>query len=401
MKLYYIAVAQSGKRVNGFIEASDKTKAATYLRDRLLIPIRIEYYQVKSYLPVIPGIHKISNNNVVFFTRQLSTMLASGLNLTQSLIILKNQIKNQNMISMIDGIISAIEEGKTFSESLSLYPFVFSPVYIALIRASESGGLLDKVMLRLAESLEKSEALKSKIKQALIYPLIVVVLMGVVVLIMMVFVIPQLSILYISMAIQMPLSTQIMMASSNFITKYFLEIVIVCAIALIYFNKWKESVSGKNILDNFILRIPVFGKLIKYSLLTEFTKTLGLLVGTGALVIDALSKSAEVMGNVVYKRAVIKVAESVEKGVTIGDAMNYNPIFPPILVEMVKVGEQTGKLDESLMRVSEYFEREDEQLVKILTTAMEPFIMIILAIGVGFLIISIITPIYNLLSAFS
>jgi len=148
------------------------------------------------------------------------------------------------------------------------------------------------------------------------------------------------------------------------------------------------------------LNIPFFGKMFHYSILTEFSRTFGLLISTGTLVIDGLLKSADVLGNTVYKQAVLKLAENVEKGVSIGDAMNANPLFPAILIEMVKVGEQTGKLDESLMRVSEYFEQEDEQIVHTLTTSLEPFIMIILAIGVGILIISVVTPIYNLLSSF-
>jgi type IV pilus assembly protein PilC len=198
----------------------------------------------------------------------------------------------------------------------------------------------------------------------------------------------------------MPLPTQIVIGISDLVSKDLLIVLAVAACVYLYVNKWRKSESGKNIVDRLVLQIPVFGKLIQYSLLTEFSRTFGLLIGTGALVIEGLTKSADVMGNVLYKRAVLKVADNVEKGVSIGDAMNKNTLFPPILVEMVKIGEQTGKLDESLMRVSEYFEREDEQIVQTLTAAMEPFIMIILALGVGFLIISIITPIYNLLSAF-
>ena len=218
--------------------------------------------------------------------------------------------------------------------------------------------------------------------------------------IMMLFVIPQISSLYESMELQMPLPTQIIIEISKMVRQYILIFIVIGFIAVLYSNKWRKSENGKNLLDKLILKLPIFGKLIKYSVLTEFARTFGLLVGTGALVVDGLNKSADVMGNNVFKRAVIKVAENVEKGVTIGDAMNNNPLFPSILVEMVKVGEQTGKLDESLMRVADYFEQEDEQIVHTLTSSMEPFIMIVLAVGVGFLVISIITPIYNLLSSF-
>lgn len=400
MKLFYIAVDAQGKKVKGFIEASDTARAALFLRERSLVPVRIEKEQVSQLMPSISVVHKIKSRDVIFFTRQLSTMLSSGLTLTQSLSILKNQVHKQNMLSLIEGIITNIEEGKSFSETLALYPNIFSPVYISLIRASETAGLLDKVMLRLSESLEKRDILQSKIKGALVYPIIVIILMIIVTLIMMLFVVPQLSTLYTSMNIQMPLPTVIIISLSEFVSKYILYIIIVTAILILYFNKWRVSEKGKKIYDSLLLKLPIFGKLIQFSLLTEFARTFGLLVGTGALIIEALQKSADVMGNVIYKNAVINVAHNVEKGVSIGDAMSMDPLFPPILVEMVKVGEKTGKLDDSLMRVSDYFEREDEQIVKTLTSAMEPFIMVMLAIGVGFLIISIITPIYNLLSAF-
>jgi type IV pilus assembly protein PilC len=400
MKFFYIAIGENGKRVKGFVEATDKGKAALYLRERSLIPIRIENHQQQALAIPISLIQRVSKRDIVFFTRQIATMLMSGLTLTQSLEILKNQVQKQNMIPIVETIITNIEEGKSFSEALSQFPNIFSPIYISLIRASEAAGLLDKVMLRLADSLEKQYALQSKIKAALVYPIIVVTLMIAVTIIMMLFVIPQLSSLYSSLNLQMPLPTRIVIGISDIVSKYFLIVFVVMVCVFLYFNKWRRSDGGKNIIDRFVLQIPVFGTLIRYSLLTEFSRTFGLLVGTGALVIEGLTKSADVMGNVLYKRAVLKVAENVEKGVSIGDAMNKNTLFPPILVEMVKIGEQTGKLDDSLMRVSEYFERESEQIVQTLTAAIEPFIMIALALGVGFLIISIITPIYNLLSAF-
>ena len=400
MKFFYIAIGMDGKRVKGFVEATDTTKAALYLRERLLTPIRIEVQKISSLLPHSSLVHKMTNKDLVFFTRQVATMLSSGLTLTQSLGIIENQVQKQSTSSLVENIINSIEEGKSFSDALAKHPDTFSPIYVSLIRASESAGLMDKVMLRLADSLEKREKLTAQIRSALVYPIIVVGLMIAVTIIMMLFVIPQISSLYESMELQMPLPTQIIIEISKMVRQYILIFIVIGFIAVLYSNKWRKSESGKNLLDKLVLKLPIFGKLIKYSVLTEFARTFGLLVGTGALVVDGLNKSADVMGNNVFKRAVIKVAENVEKGVTIGDAMNNNPLFPSILVEMVKVGEQTGKLDESLMRVADYFEQEDEQIVHTLTSSMEPFIMIVLAVGVGFLVISIITPIYNLLSSF-
>lgn len=316
----------------------------------------------------------------------------------QALQILKNQVQNPAMAEVIRGVIASVEEGKSFSLAISKYPNVFSPIYVSLIRASETAGLLDKVLLRLADNLEKQQKLRSMIRSALTYPVIVIILMVVVMSIMMIFVIPQLSGLYDNMGIELPLPTQIVVGISNFMIKFWPFMIGGTVLGVFYFRKWRKTPTGKSIIDRIVLKLPVFGKLITQSIMVEFSRTFGLLVGTGSLVVESLNESADVVGNMYYRSAILDLGRKVEKGVTIGDAMLSDPLFPPIIVEMVKIGEQTGKLDDSLLRVSEYFEREVEQTIKTLTTAMEPFIMIILAVGVGFLILSIITPIYNLIS---
>lgn len=401
MKLYYIAVGSNGKRVKGLIEAADASRAAAYLREHSLFPIRIEERNPQIVALTKAFSLKMSNKDLVFFTRQISSMLSSGLTLTQSLSILKNQTHKAAVINVVDGIISAIEEGKNFSAALAQFSIVFSPVYIALVRAGESSGVLDKVMNRLADNLEKQYNLKAKIRGALIYPAILFVLMIVVVIVMVTFVIPQLNNLYQSLNIPLPFITQFMVSVSNLIINYFLFFISVFIIGFFYFNKWRKTGKGKYYFDSFLLRIPVFGKLIYESTMSEFARTFGMLAGTGALIIDSLKKSADAVNNKVYQNAIIEVADSVEQGVSIGDAMAAHIIFPSILIEMVKVGEQTGKLDDSLTRVADYYEREVEQSVKTLTTAMEPIILIALAIGVVFIVLSVIVPIYRLITSIS
>ncbi len=400
MKLYYKAITQDGKSVRGIIEAKDPNEAADYLKKRQMVPVKIaagSQVNLEELLPFLK--RKPKKSEVVFFTRQMASMLTSGLTLMQALDVLKDQVQDQKMSEVVQGIISSIEDGKQFSIALERYPDVFSGIYVALIRAAESSGLLDKVLLRLADNLEKEEKLKGTIRGALLYPIMVVLMMIAVVVIMMIFVIPQLSVLYQNLNIPLPLPTQIVVGASNFVVKAWWLIIGILVILLYYFRKWHKTEVGKRVVDTFILQLPIFGKLISESVMVEFTRTFGLLVSTGTLVVDSLIKSADVVGNVKYKSAILLVSKRVEKGIAIGDAMEASDIFPPIVVEMAKIGEQTGKLDESMSRVSEYYEREVEQTVKTLTTAMEPIIMIILAIGVGFLIISIITPIYSLISS--
>ncbi|HVZ58958.1 MAG TPA: type II secretion system F family protein [Patescibacteria group bacterium] len=397
MKLLYRAVNEQGKTVHGLVEAKDASEAAVFLRKQGLFPIAISEFKQKASLMSLFK-RKSASTDIVFFTRQLSSMLTAGLTLMQALNILKGQIQSPLMIEVVNGLISSIEEGKSFSLAIQKYPQVFSPIYVSLIQAAEGAGLLDKILLRLADNLEKQQKLKSMIRSAMMYPIIVVTLMVAVMAVMMIFVIPQLTALYNNLDVPLPLPTRIVIGISKFMGTFWPVIIVGVFGGLSYFRKWKKTPRGQKIVDAIVLKSPIFGKLTSQSIMVEFSRTFGLLVGTGSLVVESLNQSSDVVGNVYYRQAIREVGKKVEKGISIGDAMLADPLFPSIIVEMVKIGEQTGKLDESLMKVSEYFEREVEQTIKTLTTAMEPFIMIILAVGVGFLILSIITPIYNLIS---
>lgn len=399
MRLRYKAVSQEGKKIRGFVEAKEIKDAAYYLRQRNLIPIQISKETEFFLFKKMPGIGGVKSKDVILFTRQLSSMLTSGLTLIRSLEILKDQTSNKFLQETIGGILLDLEEGKSFSDSISKYPDIFSPVYISLVKAGESSGLLDKVFLRLATNLEKHRKLRNTVKGALIYPAVVITLMGVVILVLMVFVIPQLSKLYESLNIELPFVTRVVVGISSAVGKVWPLIIGLGFVILYAFLRWKKTTKGKEAYDRNILKLPLFGKIIRQSILTEFSRTFGLLVGTGTLIVDALSQSSGVTGNFVYESAIKDIAKRVEKGVPVGEAMSYYPIFPPLLVQLVKSGEETGKMDENLLKASEYFEEEVNQSVKTLTTAMEPLIMIVLGIGVGFLVFSVITPIYSLLSA--
>jgi type IV pilus assembly protein PilC len=398
MRLRYKVATKEGKLSQGLLDAKDIDEAANYLRAKQLIPIQITRIdnQIWNNLPMVGG---VKNSDLVLFTRQLSSMLSSGLTLMRSLEILKDQMQNPNMAEIVTTIINDVEEGKTLAQAIEKHPKAFSPIYISIIRAGEQGGLLDKVLARLADNLEKQEKLASTIKSALMYPVIVIVLMVVVMVIMMLFVMPQLSTLYLNLNVPLPLPTQIVIGLSTAMTTFWPIVLVALVLITFGYRKWSKTPDGTLIIDTLLLKIPVFGNLIGKTILAEFSRTLGLLVGTGTLVVQALVETADTTGNVNYKNAILGVSKQVEKGVTVGDAMSYYPLFPSLLIQLVKVGEQTGKIDETLTKASEYFEREVNEAVKGLTTAMEPFIMVILGIGVAFLIISIITPIYSLISS--
>lgn len=400
MKMYYKAVKSNGESIDGLIEARDPNEAAAYLRSKALTPIKIIKKEKSKLENLIPFIgNKVRSKDVVSFTRQLSTMLSSGLTLLRSLEILKNQVGNKALVEVMDSIIRDIEEGANFSTAISRHPQVFSSIYIALIEASEESGLLDKTFIRLADTLEKQQELRRTVKSALTYPAIVVIAMVIVVFVMMIFVIPQISTLYTSLNVSLPLPTLILIGLSNFFVSFWLIPLIFLVVVGFAYNRWYKTVEGKLAIDSMLLKIPIFGNLTKKTILAEFARTLGILLGSGTLVVEALNKVSDITGNIHYKNAIVDVGKRVEKGVSIGDAMSLYYLFPPNLVELVKIGEETGKLDETLIKASEYFENEVDQTVKTLSTAIEPIILIILGIGVAFLVISILTPIYQITSS--
>lgn len=399
MRLYYRAVTQDGKTIRGIIEARDIKDAAHYLRKHQLIPVKIIAESNKGMAKYFPFLTRTTASDLVFFTRQLSSMITSGLTLIQALNILHNQIQKPAMANVLEGIISDVEDGKPFSSALSKYPQTFSPIYIALIKTAESSGLLDKVLARLADNLEKKQRLHRTIRGALMYPAIIVIMMIVVTVVMMIFVVPQLTTMYTNLNIDLPLTTQFVIGISDFMSSYWYMALIMLVASFYYLRNWYKKPVGRKTVDGYMLRIPVFGNLLRQNIMAEFTRTFSLLISSGSLVVDSLERSSAVVNNVLYTDAIQLVAKRVEKGIDIGDAMEASPLFPPMVVEMVKIGSETGKLDESLMKASEYFEREVEESVKVMTTLLEPIIMVILAMGVGFLIIAIITPIYNLISS--
>lgn len=400
MRLRYKAVSREGNVIRGLVEAKDTTEAVNYLRNKNLVPISISPESSESeFLKFLPFVGKVGSADLILFTRQLSSMLNSGLTLIKSLEILKEQVVNKTMLDIISSIISDIEEGKNLSYAISKYPEVFTPVYISIVKSAETSGLLDKALLRMAENLEKQAKLRATIKAALTYPAIVVVLMVIVVFIMMTVVIPQLLGLYKSLNVTLPFTTQIVIAISNFTVIFWPFILGGLILGVFLLRRWRKTETGQLIIDNFLLKLPIFGNLTKKIILTEFSRTLSLLIGSGTLVVDSLMQTSNTLGNIHYKNAVEEVAKKVENGVTIGDAISSYTIFPPLLIQLVKIGEQTGKLDETLMKASEYFQEETDQIVKNLTTALEPLIMVVLGVGVAFLMISIITPIYSLISS--
>jgi type IV pilus assembly protein PilC len=283
---------------------------------------------------------------------------------------------------------------------LEKHPRVFTEVFVSLIRAGEAAGVLDKVLARLSDNLEKQKEFSSKVKGAMIYPAIIVVGMGIVGTIMMIFVIPKLLGLYKEFNAELPLPTKILMTISGLATQFWWIVLIGLGAGFFFFQNFQKTPFGKKKIDEVKLRLPIVGGLQKMTILTEMTRTLGLLVSTGISIIDGLNIVSHAVGNSIYEEELQTAAKQVEKGLPLAGILAEYEEFPPVVTQMIAVGEETGKLDEVLTKLSVYFESESENLVKGLTTAIEPLIMIVLGLGVGFLVIAVILPIYNLTTAF-
>lgn len=396
MKFSYIATNANGEKQSSIIEATSKEEVLQFLRSEALIPISIETIQPNPLSLSVFG--KIKKQDVTLFTRELSSMLSTGLTLVESLNLLKKQASNQKMLEIITDLTDKISEGKSFSLALESHSDVFSNVYIALIRAAETQGLLDRILIRLADNLEKTEDLHRKIAGALFYPSIVIVGVIGVIFIMNVFVIPQLSKLYDSLNITLPFLTQTILNISNLFNSYYLFFIILIVILYVLYARYKKTDTGKKVTDKIKLKIPIVGPLITLSILNDLTRTLSLLIGSGSPIIEALQVVADVAGNQIYKKAILNSAELVERGITLSEALNKQEVFPQIVIQMTKVGEATGRIDQGLERVADYFARDIDYKIKNLTTSIEPILIISLGVIIGLLIFAVISPIYGLIS---
>jgi type IV pilus assembly protein PilC len=401
MKRYnYKAKDKTGRVVTGEVEASSPQVAAKLVRQRGLTVISILPARESLFGILRKFRERISTSDVSTFTRQLATMVNAGLPITEALLILRQQTKGA-MQKIVAQILTDVEGGESLSIAMARHPKVFSPTYIALLKSGEVGGVIDEVLARLADNLEKQQEFSGKVKGALIYPAIIVVGMFVVGLVMMVFVIPRLTSLYGDFNAELPVATKVLIGVSNVFLKFWPFLIVGVGGGLWAFAAYRRTPAGKRRTDELIFKLPIIGELQREVILTELTRTLSLMVGAGVSILEALNISAGVVGNEVVAEALRDAAKQVEKGFPIAYSFSKHPeAFPFILSQMVAVGEETGKMEEVLSKVSHVFEVESDQKVKTLTSAVEPLVMIILGLGVGFLVIAIILPIYNLTSQF-
>jgi type IV pilus assembly protein PilC len=395
----YTAKNKKGENIKGKVEAVSRQQAVSTLLARELFVITVQALGQEGN-SLIPGMgNKVKFDELVNFTRQLATMINAGLPLATALSILEEQSKPETA-RMVGNLLKDVEGGLSFSEALDKQRENFSRIYVQLVRAGEVGGVLDKVLDRLAITMEKEKDFKAKTKGAMIYPAIIILAMIAVVIVMMVAVVPQLTSMYSDFGAELPGATKVLMSVSDFFVRAWWGILLVFVLGGFVFRSWQKTPLGERTFDRFLLSVPIYGVLRRKIVLTDFTRTLSLLLGAGVSLLEALDIVSAAIDSAVFREELKDATKQVERGTSLSSAMSVYEDFPTILTQMVKVGEETGKLDEILTKVSEYFEKESEYAIKNLTTAIEPMIMILLGIGVGFIVIAIIMPIYSLTSQF-
>lgn len=396
----YKAKDKDSRLVTGEVEAANSSEAARLVKSKGFYVISITPKIDSPFTLIKKMRERITTRDIATFTRQLSTMINAGLPITEALLILRSQSKG-SMQKVVAQLLADIEAGESFSTSLSRHSKIFSQTYISLVKSGEVGGVMDTVLLRLADNMEKQEEFAGKVKGALIYPAIIVVGMIIVGLVMMIFVIPRLTSLYSEFNATLPLPTRILIGISSFVTHFWFIILILGIIGAYVFKLYRATKDGRRKIDELSFKIPVFGDLQRQVILTEITRTLSLMVGAGVPILEALNITSGVVSNTVISDSLKDVAKQVEKGFPIAFAFGRHPeAFPFILSQMIAVGEETGKMDEVLTKISHIFEVESDEKVKGLTAAIEPIVMVVLGLGVGFLVIAVILPIYNLTSQF-
>ena len=395
----YRVFDDTNRQVAGVVEANNQAQAVGILRGKKLTIVGLTEMKGSVFDELIASAGKPKFEEITNFTRQLSTMIASGLPLVEALRILKDQSRPQ-MAKVVEQILNEIEGGSSLGSAMEKTQGTFSTVYVALVKAGESAGVLDQIMKKMADTLDKQREFQNKTRGALIYPTIVFIGMITVAFIMMIFVVPKLTQMYQDFGAELPLPTKILIGVSNFMVNYWYLFFGMLAASFLIFRRWSKTPVGSLLLEQVVFKIPIWGPLKKDIVLAEFSRTMGLLSTAAIPILDGLRIVAETLGSQIYADGIIRAAVRVEKGSTLAEAIAAASDFPPILSQMIAVGEQTGKVDEILSKLADFYESQSELKVKALTTAIEPIIMVIMGIGVGFLVMAVIMPIYQLTNQF-
>jgi len=395
----WVAETKRGRKLKGEIDAANEAIALNQLKKRnfsikKLKPKPKDVFGNISFLKP-----KVTKKDLVVFTRQFSTMIDAGLPLVQGLTILAEQLENPTFKSILKAITKDVEGGSTLAEAMKKHGKVFDDLFVNLVAAGEVGGILDTILRRLATFIEKAEKLKSQIKGAMTYPAVVMAIAILVIAVILIFVIPVFEDMFKSFGSALPAPTQVVVNMSRFMKGNFHWVILGLG-ALIYgFKRYRGTKKGKKQTDALLLRLPVFGDLLKKTAVARFTRTLGTMISSGVPILDALEIVAKTSGNVVIEEILYEVRGSIAEGQTIAEPLSENNIFPGMVIQMIAVGEATGALDSMLEKIADFYDDEVDAAVGALTSMLEPLLMLFLGGSIGGLVIAMYLPIFGMASA--
>ena len=391
---------KTGKLVEGSLEAENAQLVVSKLRSMGYVPIEIQQQggaKLQKELK-IPGFSdRIKLKEVAVFSRQFATMINSGLSLLRSLNILAEQTESKPLAAVVNQVRMDVEKGSSLSQAMTKHPKAFNRLYVSMVRAGEVGGALDSVLLRLADTIEKQVELRRKVKSAMTYPVVVAILVLTIVTAMLLFVIPMFQGIYAQLGGTLPAPTQFLIAISNVCRKLWWAIFIVEIGGAIAFRKWINSEEGRKQWDAIKLKVPIFGKLVRKTALARFSRTLSALVRSGVPILESLDIVAATAGNHVVANAVRETQAAVKRGDPLSKKLEEHPVFPPMVVQMMAVGEETGALDEMLDKIADFYDQEVEATVDALTSLIEPLLIVVMGVCVGGMIISLYLPMFNII----
>lgn len=401
-KFDWEARSKTGSAQKGVMEAPNVAMVEAQLKRYGFTGISIKEhgkgFQFELKIPSLGG-KKIETKDLVVFTRQFATMIDAGLPLVQCLDILASQQENKTFKDVLYKVKENVEGGSTFSDALGKHPKVFDALYVNLIAAGEVGGILDTILNRLAAYIEKAMKLKKQVKGAMVYPATIMSIAVVVVGVILVFVIPTFAKMFADFGGELPTPTKFVIALSNFIVKYIVVMIVAVIAFIALFKKYYATEKGQKVVDALALKAPIFGPLIRKVSVAKFTRTLGTMISSGVPIMDGLEIVAKTAGNKIVEQAIYKVRQAISEGKTMAEPLAASGVFPPMVVQMISVGEATGAMDAMLSKIADFYDDEVDDAVGALTSMMEPLLMVFLGTTVGGLVVAMYLPIFKLASA--
>jgi len=395
-KFQFEAKGANGKDFRGEIEASNEAEARIKLRAQRLVPLRVVPKATKVSTAKKIGVNKVSPKELQIFTRQLATLLASGIPIIQSLEVLAQSSRAPGLANALNDVVANVNKGKRFADALADHPRVFDRFYVNMVRAGEESGGLDGVLGRLAIYIEKSVKVAGKIKGAMLYPAIIMVVASGVVAAILVFVIPKFQDLFEGAGQELPALTKFVIAASEFLMSYWWAIGAGIAAAFFSITNYYRTDNGRAMIDSILIDLPVMGNLVQKGAVARFTRTLATLLGSGVGIIESMDIASKVVGNTVVERALLRAKDAISEGKSITLPLAKEKYIPGMVTQMMGVGEQTGNLDQMLNKIADFYEDEVDVAVGAMTSIIEPLLMVFLGSIIAVLVIAMYLPIFNL-----